>query len=83
MEFLQGQLTQDVTRLQNMVSLPAAVACPSLLHADSVHHRQAVGRHGPPLRATTKIDGVLGISYRHLGRVRWTTRGRLDSPPRV
>jgi RNA ligase len=36
---------------------------------------------GTPCAAAVKWDGVLGISYRHRGRVRWTTRGKLDSPP--
>lgn len=41
----------------------------------------AVIPEGEPTGATVKVDGVLGISYRHQGRIRWTTRGRLDSPP--
>ena len=37
----------------------------------------AVIPDGPPTGATVKVDGVLGISYRHRGQVRWTTRGRI------
>lgn len=34
----------------------------------------------PPDSVTTKLDGALGISFWHEGRLRWTTRGSFYSP---